>query len=398
MRADDPAQNRSNLHASGDAGSRPVAFGISVIIKALNEERHIARAIESVEHALACLPPSAGPGEIILADGGSQDRTVTIAREHGIRIVRLADGETRSCGTGPQLGYQNARGAFICLIDGDMVLDAGFLPAALAVLDADPKVAGVGGGVRDVNVVNLEFKRRAVRGAADLRPGVVDRLSGGGLYRRAAIESVGYFSDRNLHGHEEYDLGVRLRAAGWGLRRLARPFVDHYGHVIGGYRLLSRRMRSRYLDGSGEVLRAALGKPHLNLVWRDLPELRLWFAILFAWLAGALAFIALAPGVALAAFAGFWLVAVAVMALRYRSLPIGCYAVVAWNAHAFGMVRGLLRARRDPALPIASSLIEASPVPADRQDREAIRREPEDFRVNARPPVRNPGSEHVSSL
>ena len=58
---------------------------VSIIIKALNEERRIALAIES---ALAAL--SGIDGEVILADGGSTDRTLEIAREYPIVIVGAA--------------------------------------------------------------------------------------------------------------------------------------------------------------------------------------------------------------------------------------------------------------------------------------------------------------------
>ena len=347
-------------------GSADARVRVSVVIKALNEARHVERAVASARAALAAVD---GRGEIVLADSRSDDATVDIALAAGASVARLADGEARSCGTGPQLGYQHTCGAYVCLMDGDMEIDPGFLPEALAFLAANPAVAGVGGGVRDVNVVNLEFRRRALRGAVDLVPGEVDRLSGGGLYRRAAVESVGHFSDRNLHGHEEFDLGVRLRAAGWGLHRLPIPFVDHHGHVLGGYRLLWRRIRSRYLDGSGEVLRAAIGRPHLRAVLRDLPELRLWTAVLLGWCAAAAA-LAIMPGIPMLGVIGLALAVlpVAAMSLRYRSLPLGLYAVVAWNAHAFGMLRGVLAPRRPPGERIASVLVDGceSPGAADR--------------------------------
>ena len=44
---------------------------VSVIIKALNEEKHIARAIESALRAVSTVG-----GEVILADSASTDRTV----------------------------------------------------------------------------------------------------------------------------------------------------------------------------------------------------------------------------------------------------------------------------------------------------------------------------------
>ncbi|GLS59263.1 hypothetical protein GCM10007887_19290 [Methylobacterium haplocladii] len=338
---------------------------VTVVIKALNEEVHIGRAVASARAALSALSEAGiGTGEVILADSRSTDRTAEIAAAAGARVARLADDVRRSCGIGPQLGYQYARGGFVCLIDGDMELDPGFLLAALRFLGENPKVAGVGGGVRDVNVVNLEFKRRALRGAADLEPGPVDRLNGGGLYRREAIEQVGHFSDRNLHGYEEFDLAVRLRAAGWSLHRLAVPFVDHYGHVIGGYALLRRRIASHYLDGIGELLRGAIGRPHLRMALRDLPEIRLWLGVYLAWLLAAAIAVA-APGlVKLAALAGLIALPVAALSLRYRSLSLGLYAFVAWNAHAFGMARGFLAGRVPPGERIDGTISE----PAARPD------------------------------
>jgi rSAM/selenodomain-associated transferase 2 len=52
---------------------------VSVIIPALDEERRIARAIDSAFAANAA--------EVIVADGGSSDATIAIASERGARIV-----------------------------------------------------------------------------------------------------------------------------------------------------------------------------------------------------------------------------------------------------------------------------------------------------------------------
>src|SRR5262249_14626772 len=115
---------------------------VSIIIKALNEERHIAMAIESSLAALRDID-----GEVILADSGSTDRTIEIARRYPVVIVRLNRIEDRSCGIGPQLGFQYSRGKYLLLIDGDMRLYPGFLPAALETLRQNPNLAGVGGAV-----------------------------------------------------------------------------------------------------------------------------------------------------------------------------------------------------------------------------------------------------------
>lgn len=312
---------------------------ITVGIKALNEEAKIARAIASAQQAVAPFG-----GVVVLADSGSRDATVEIGRRAGIIVVQLADTSERCCGAGAQLAFQHADAEFFCLIDGDMELAPGFLDAALAVLRAHPRVAGVGGQVTERNLSSQEFriKAAAMAGEAHRRAGLVDRLDGGGVYRTAAIRDVGYFGDRNLHSFEEFDLAARLSAAGWQLMRVDAASVFHDGHS-GGYPLIARRLRSGYLDGAGEVLRAGIGAKHFGYVLRHLGHLR-WAAAIGGWwlvvLASLLCWPLLVPV----------LLALPVLLLAWRrgGLALGCYSFLLWNATALGIVRGLLRRRVDP--------------------------------------------------
>ena len=322
---------------------------VSVIIKAYNEERRIEQALRSSLAAVAEVG-----GEVILADGHSTDRTVEIASALPVRIVRLLDGAERSCGIGPQLGFQHARGEFVYVMDADMQLQPGFLRAALDFLDGHPEVGGVGGRIVEMNLHCMEYRERALRNAAHLAPGEVDRLDGGGLYRREAVQQAGWLSDRNLHAYEEFDLAVRLRAAGWKLVRIPVDAVSHFGHDAPPYQLLLRRWRSKYVWGLGELLRGAIGRPHWRLVWRDLRELKLYLAVV-AWWVVLLSSVAWPlPGLerALAAFAIALLPFVAI-GVKKRSVARAVYSVVSWNFNAAGMVRGLFRSRTAPAARIA---------------------------------------------
>ena len=326
---------------------------VSIIIKALNEERHIGRAIETALAAIDGLD-----GEVILADSGSTDATLDVALSYPIRVVQLARRDQACCGAGPQLGYQHSRGAFICLMDGDMELDAGFVKAGLAAMAGAPRLGGVSGDVKELNLESLEFDRRVRRKPPDLEAGEVDRLNGGGLFCRAAVEEVGYFSDRNLHGYEEFDLAVRLRTAGWRLQRLAVPFVGHHGHRTNAYALLLRRWQTRYLCGIGELVRSALGRPHLPNTLKALPEIRLWVGVALSWLAAAL-WVWLAPdrAWALAGLLAVVVIPMVAMSLRYRSAELGVYSVVAWHLHALDFIRGLARPRVPPGEPIPSRIV-----------------------------------------
>lgn len=330
---------------------------VSVIIKAYNEEKNICAAIESSLAAVAEVG-----GEVILADSYSTDRTAELASLYPIRVVQLVNPDDRCCGVGPQLGYQHSRGEYIYLLDGDMQMMRGFLREALSFLAQHPEAAGVGGRLVELNLESMEYRERGLRNAAHLSPGEVDRLDGGGLYRRLAIEEAGHISNRNLHSYEEFDIAVRLRALGWKLWRIPVDSVSHHGHDAPPYQLLMRRWRTRYVRGLGELVRAAAGKPHFRLVLRGMRELRLYTAVL-AWWAVLLSvpFWPLAAGARAASFAALAALPVLVMAWRKRSFARAVYSVVSWCFNAAGMVLGVMRPQRAPQDPIASRILHEPP-------------------------------------
>lgn len=317
---------------------------VSIIIKALNEESNIRRAIESSLAALATVP---GGGEVILADSLSTDRTVEFAARYPVRIVQLTDPADRCCGVGAELGYRVAKGEFLYILDGDMELTPGFLEEAIAIMETKPEVVGVGGRVEELNVVNAEFRGRAQRPPAHMSPGLVDRLNGGGLYRRTAIDAAGYLTNRNLHAFEEYELAIRLRHLGGTLMRLDRPSLRHYGHTDESFGLLLRRWRSRYAWGLGELLRECRGgRPLLAAV----AEIRLLRSVVAVWIWWA-ALLVSATGTVFWSWSPWVLVLVGAAPLlaasvRRRSLVDGAYVIAFLSVIAMGSVAGLLSARR----------------------------------------------------
>jgi glycosyltransferase involved in cell wall biosynthesis len=337
---------------------------VTIGIKALNEERHIAKAIEAALDGLKGLS-----GEVILADSCSTDRTTEIASGYPIRVVQLANASERRCGAGAQLAFQHARGDYFYMLDGDMVLHEGFIAAAKSFLDANPEVAAAGGRVREMNIDNAEFQIRAKALASDpnRRPGIVEWLDGGGLYRTKALREVGWFADRNLHGFEELELGARLRARGWKSARIDHDAVDHYGHQEESYKLLLRRFRSGYAGAAGEALRAALGRPHLGIVLRRLPQIRVSVIVTLWWLA-----------LAATLFSGLWTALLALLALpvaflswRRRSLRLGMFSLVSWNIGTFAFYLGMLSRRAPPDRPLASRVLAPENARADRTEHAA---------------------------
>ena len=317
---------------------------VSVVIKALNEEEKIAHTIESALRAISNIG-----GEVILADSHSTDRTVEIASRYPIRIVKLAHPEERCCGVGGQLGYQVSLGSYVWIVDGDMELSSDFIEQAISCLEGDTRLAGGSGRVVEKNLESLEFRARVLRAPENLQPGFVDRLDGGGVYKRSAIESVEYFTNRNLHSYEEYELAARLRSKGWLLKRIPADAVFHFGHRTEAFKLLLRRWKSGYVRGIGELLRSAIGKSHLLLVLTEITELRLYVTVVLWW--GVLFGLSMLElqgdhgrGYVLVAA----LAPVVLMILKKRSFVTALYSVVSWNFYAVGLICGFTRRQTLP--------------------------------------------------
>ncbi len=318
---------------------------IVVGIKALNEAENIAASLESALAAIDALGPG-WTGEVILADSGSTDGTVEIASQYPVTILQLARREDGCCGAGAQLAFQQAEGDFFYLLDGDMEIDREMLVRGVAALEAETRLAGVGGNVIERNLSGQEFQVRAQKAKAF--SGETDRLDCGGLYRMSALREVGYLADRNLHSFEEFDLGARLMARGWKLARIDNPGVYHFGHKTDGYHLLWRRLRSGYAGGLGEILRGAIGRPHLRVIARRLRPLQMASVVIGWW---GLLLVSLLAGQWIALLA-LLLLPMAFFTWRRRSVRLGLYSYATCNVLAIGLVSGFFRTRISPEKPL----------------------------------------------
>lgn len=323
---------------------------LSIVIKALNEERNIAKTLQSVLNAIAGLS-----AEVILADSKSTDRTVDIARNFPVTIVQLNNAEERSCGIAAQLGYQHSKGDFVLVMDGDMELDAVWVGKALEYMRNHRDVAGVGGMVEDINFDNIEFRARQKRVRKDMQPGEVERLDGGGLYRREAIQSIGYLTNRNLHACEELELGLRLSNAGWKMVRLEDTSIRHYGHTVPMLTLVRKRWTSRYTNGAGELLRASLGKPWFM---RALFGFKLRILVMAWWCAILLAALAMITRPAFSILLFFIvLLPPLLMVAKKRSFSLGLYSILSWTVDTAGLIRGFFfSTRKAPDVVISSTV------------------------------------------
>jgi len=98
---------------------------VSVVLPCLNEEDAIGGCINKVKD---CLAREKIKGEIIVADNGSTDNSVEIARSLGARI---APEPRKGYGSAYLRGIAQAQGRYIIMADSDNTYDLGDIPAFL---------------------------------------------------------------------------------------------------------------------------------------------------------------------------------------------------------------------------------------------------------------------------
>lgn len=321
---------------------------ITVSIKTLNEAECIEKTIDSIQQQIADYPH-----KIIVADSLSTDNTQQLASAKGVTVVSLTQPADRCCGVGHQLGYLYSEGEYLLLMDGDMELEKGFIDSAVTFLETHPEYAGVAGTVEMDDAANYEFKSRKQRLHEIYPIGDCDHLGGGGLYRRVAIEKIGYLTNRNLHAFEEAELGMRLLHAGYKLHRLDVPYFSHTSHNMPTFKLIMYRWRSGYNQATGELLRSAWGRPYLSHVLRMVKNEIIFSIYIFLLLVSILTFNVEIIGVALLPLLAF----IILKAIKNRSLINGLHSVINLAVLSAGLVKGLTHPMRDPMIPPDSKVI-----------------------------------------
>jgi len=110
-------------------GEGSTAVKVSVVIPCLNEEASIYRCVTEARRAL---DGQGWDGEVIVADNGSDDRSVQLATEAGALIVHEP---RRGYGSAYMAGFAAARGEYIVMADADLTYDFADIPRFVSKLD-----------------------------------------------------------------------------------------------------------------------------------------------------------------------------------------------------------------------------------------------------------------------
>lgn len=106
----------------------------SIIIPALNEERYIAKTLESARRQKTSLNY-----EIVVADNGSEDRTAEVAERYADKVVNV---KRKGIWIGRNTGAKKSSGKTLVFIDADTVIPPNYLDAVDAVL-FDDSISGL---------------------------------------------------------------------------------------------------------------------------------------------------------------------------------------------------------------------------------------------------------------
>ncbi|MFJ2985415.1 MULTISPECIES: glycosyltransferase family 2 protein [unclassified Pseudomonas] len=230
--------------------------GIGVVVIGRNEGLRLER----------CLASLAGRADkVVYVDSGSTDGSVQRASSLGVEVLALDM-------TIPFTAARARNEGFACLhtrlpsvrhvqfVDGDCEVDAGWLAAAQAFLDAHPQVAVVCGRRRE------RFPQHSIYNLLcdlewDTPLGEAKACGGDALMRVDAFMAVSGYRPELIAG-EEPELCIRLRAAGWKVWRLAAEMTLHDAAMSRFGQWWRRSLRAGYAYAEGAALHGAPPERH----------------------------------------------------------------------------------------------------------------------------------------
>ncbi len=213
---------------------------------------------------MACLASLHGQvGHVVYVDSGSTDGSVAAARAAGAEVVELDMSLPFTAARARNAGLRALESHapdFVQFVDGDCVLQADWIGAALAAFARNPSAVVVCGRRRE------RFPEASIYNAmADLEwnTPVGETLACGGdaLMRFAAVHAVGGFRDGLIAG-EEPELCLRLRRQGGRILRIDAEMTMHDAALLRFGQWWTRMVRSGHAFAEGAALHGAGPERH----------------------------------------------------------------------------------------------------------------------------------------
>ncbi|MFW2542731.1 glycosyltransferase [Primorskyibacter sp. 2E107] len=195
---------------------------VDVVLIGRNEGARLVAALDSVLGAAR---------QLVYVDSGSTDSSVAEAEQRGATVVSLDMTTPFTAARARNAGFDALTDPQIVLfIDGDCALVPGFLDAARAHLQSNPKLGLVTGWRseihRDASLYNQlcdwEWRRPA---------GKIDACGGDMMVRAEAWQQVGGMNPQVIAAEDD-EFCTRLRKAGWQLDRIPVEMTRHDANML----------------------------------------------------------------------------------------------------------------------------------------------------------------------
>lgn len=241
-----------------DAEPQPAAPvpAVSVVVLVWNALPYVRRCAESL------LRHSGPDCELIFVDNGSRQDTLDYLDQvaemagragAGPQVRVIANGANLGYPAGNNVGMAEARGRYVCLLNSDTVVTAGWLPRLIAAIEADPR-AGLAGPVTNSvtggqKLPQVGYDQESLAGLEEFAADHAARQQGRRvqalwvvgfcvLIKREVLEKIGGLDEAFGRGnYEDTDYCLRAFLAGYKAVVAWDAFVHHFGSrsfVAGG--------------------------------------------------------------------------------------------------------------------------------------------------------------------
>lgn len=295
---------------------------LSVVVIGLNEQLRLQACLDAV---FAC-GPKGYDLEVLYVDSGSVDQSVEIASGvSGVRVLRL-DTAKPSAARARNLGLRHSRGQYVQLVDGDSVIQPGWLDKALEILEQSPEISCVFGHLVEMypeqsiymKVCGLDWH---------MAPGDRRLCGGNSMWRMSVIVENGYF-DEHIRLGEEPDLCYRVRQKGTRIVCIDFPMVTHDL----GMHSFSQYWKRSVNSGKAYAVIAMRFRKNSEKMW--LREMLINFVEPAAWLTLFLvSWLVLGWVRAAVLIVGWWIVRTLQIALNLRGRKVGFGTALMYGLH-----------------------------------------------------------------
>lgn len=233
---------------------------VSVIVPARNSSDTICECLRSIRSQ------SYAPIELIVVDNGSKDGTAQIAANLADEVLDV--GPERSAQR--NAGARAANGAYVVFIDSDMHLRPDVIGACIGQAQA---------GADAVVIPELSFGEGFWARCKALERSCYhgdETIEAARFFRREMFFAVGGYDETIPFGPEDWDIHIRVRAAGGRMGR-ANAIIDHDEGTLEFGELMARKYyygkaTERYIRNHGGMARRQLTllRPAFLRHWRRL--------------------------------------------------------------------------------------------------------------------------------